>query len=66
MFVGASFRLKRKTGWVTCVSGVTQPEFNKGGSFMESGKSWLRVKLLVDWRLLAALGALLKLLYHFH
>jgi hypothetical protein len=36
---------------------------------MDSGKSWLRVKLSVDvnWRLVAALGALLKLLllYHF-
>ncbi len=33
---------------------------------MNSGKSWLRVKLLVDWRLLVALGALLKVLYHSH
>jgi hypothetical protein len=33
---------------------------------MDSGKSWLRVKLLLDWRCIAAIGALIKLLYHFH
>jgi hypothetical protein len=30
---------------------------------MDSPKSWLRVKMLIDWRMFAAIGALIKLLH---
>ncbi len=32
---------------------------------MDSGKSWCRVRVFVDWRLLLALGTVIKLLLYF-
>jgi hypothetical protein len=44
------------------ISAVIQPDFTKEVKAMDSGKSWYRVKLDVDYRLLLALGALILIL----